>query len=484
MLLALTFSDTIPKNSIVFLTESEFFKRKYSSVYRVLKNYYCRRDTANNNRIILRRKERKKITKYLTSLYTRNSKRNVYALDTTNHYRSYSSKGIDRKNVRSKNNRLSEAGYEYSVLCNLKENDWSIPISIARVGSSDNKYDIGVSQILDTYSCKEKDSVTISVGDTAYSNCGYIEPLYNKDSLISLTRDRKNRAIYRVFSGDQKKIGRKRCYGERINLTEANAKVIPDIVTEFANTSKKEVVTKVVLKEYKNLLVKGRKTHSMKDKPVNYVKAEVYNLEGNKIYNNDLLICVSGKHRNQLTAKEVYSYYKSRFDIEHFFKFAKSKLRFDKLQTTDPEIDEDYCMFAMIAYNHLYHLKDYISPTKDYGWYRSKGKDKTPAVVYRSISELKNEFKDITTIPKKRGIPDHRNIRKFFSKKPKAPVISKNSNKNNVEISIKVPFGKSRKFAKTAFNVNQLDEQKLIAKISALHQKIITKPEQNIMQLE
>ena len=227
----------------------------------------------------------------------------------------------------------------------------------------------------------------------------------------------------------------------------------------------------------------------MKDKLVNYVKAEVYDLEGNKIYNNDLLICVSGKHRHQLTAKEVYNYYKSRFDIEHFFKFAKSKLRFDKLQTTDPDIDEDYCMFAMIAYNHLYYLKDYISPTKDYGWkdygwYRSKGKNKTPALVYRSISELKKAFKDITTIPKKRGIPDHRNIRTSFSKKPNAPVISKNSNKDNVEISIKVPFGKSRKFAKTAFNVNQLDEQKLITKISALHQKIITKPEQNIMQLE
>ena len=75
------------------------------------------------------------------------------------------------------------------------------------------------------------------------------------------------------------------------------------------------------------------------------------------------MICVSGKHRNELSPREVYDYYKSRFDIEHFFKFAKSKLRFDKFQTTAPELDEDYCMFAMIAYNHLYHLKDYASLT-------------------------------------------------------------------------------------------------------------------------
>ncbi len=98
-------------------------------------------------------------------------------------------------------------------------------------------------------------------------------------------------------------------------------------------------------------------------------------------------------------------------------------------------------------------------------------------MVYRSISELKNQFKDITIKSKIRGIPDHRNIRKSFSKKPNAPVISKNSKKDNVEISIKVPFGKNRKFTKAAFNVNQLDEQILIAKISALHKKVTAGPQ-------
>lgn len=470
---------------MVFLTESGLFKRKYSSVYRALTNYFCARGVPDNQKIILRRNERKIIIKFLTSLYTKESKRNTYALDTTNHYRSYASKGIDRKNVRSKNNKLSEAGYEYSVLCNLKENAWSLPISIDRVGSSDNKYNIGVAQILDAHSCGEQDSMTISIGDTAYSNCGYIEPLYNNDNLISITRDRKNRAAYTMFSGNQKVFGRKKCYGERVNLTQENTQLIPDSVSKYDNVSKKGVITRVVLKEYKNILIKGRKTHSMRDKPVNYVKAEVYDLKGNKIYTNDLLICVSGKHKDKLSAKEVYDYYRSRFDIEHFFKFAKSKLRFDKFQTTDPDIDEDYCMFAMIAYNHLYHLKDYASVSKAYDWYKRREKTlKTPSSVYRSVSELENEFIGITTSPKKRGTPDHRNIRKSFSKKPNAPVISKYSKSSNVEIRIKVPFGKSSKFAKTAFNVSQLDRQTLITKISALHQKLIQSPEANTMQLE
>ncbi len=109
-----------------------------------------------------------------------------------------------------------------------------------------------------------------------------------------MTRDRKNRAIYVAFSGDQKKFGKKRCYGEKVNLIQGNTQLIADNVTTFDNVLKKGVVTKVVLREYRNLLVKGRNPHSMKDKAVNYVKAEVYDLEGNKIYKNDLLICVSG----------------------------------------------------------------------------------------------------------------------------------------------------------------------------------------------
>ena len=42
------------------------------------------------------------------------------------------------------------------------------------MGSSDNKYAIGVSQILEAHCAAEQDSITIGVGDAAYSNCGYI----------------------------------------------------------------------------------------------------------------------------------------------------------------------------------------------------------------------------------------------------------------------------------------------------------------------
>jgi len=450
----------------------------------MLRNYYCPRNTENDQRLPLRRQERKKIIKCLTSLYTKDSSRNVYALDTTNHYRPHALKGVDRKNVRAKNNRFSEAGYEYSVLCNLKESGWSIPISINRVASHENKYTLGAQQVLDAHSCGDRDSITINIGDAAYSNTGYLQPLYKEENIINITRDRKNRAVYNIFTGEQKAKGRKRYYGDKINLSQHQDRLTPSNVTTCHNILNSGKETKIVLSEYKNLLVKGRKKQSMKNNPVNYVKVEVYDTEGNKVYKNDLWICVSGKKRDILTANEVYNYYKSRFDIEHFFKFAKSKMRFDKLQTTKPDIDEDYCMFVMLAYNHLYHLKDHVNVTTQYDWYSRKLNNSTPSGIYRSLSEIKHNFQNITKPPITRGIPDKRSIRTSFVKQDYSPVITKSVQKNNVEISIKVPFGKSSKITKTAFNANNLNQVEIADKILAFCNKISNITASREIQLE
>jgi hypothetical protein len=52
----------------------------------MLNNYFCARNTKSDQRIILRRQERKKIIKHITSSHAKGCSRNVYALDITNHY--------------------------------------------------------------------------------------------------------------------------------------------------------------------------------------------------------------------------------------------------------------------------------------------------------------------------------------------------------------------------------------------------------------
>ena len=63
-------------------------------------------------------------------------------------------------------------------------------------------------------------------------------------------------------------------------------------------------------------------------------------------------------------------------------------------------------------------------------------------------------------------------------------MINKSERSNNIEISIKVPFGKNNKFTETAFNANDLDQKTLFAKKSALYAKITANTAHNVMQLQ
>jgi hypothetical protein len=49
----------------VLLAESSFFQRKYSSLYLMLNNYFCARNTKSDQRITLRRQERKRLSNIL-----------------------------------------------------------------------------------------------------------------------------------------------------------------------------------------------------------------------------------------------------------------------------------------------------------------------------------------------------------------------------------------------------------------------------------
>ena len=79
-------------SSIVELTNHPFFRREFSSLFIAIKNYYCKRDKTEDNRIILRESARKGIFTYFAKTYSEGKERNVYALDTTNRSKQNSKK--------------------------------------------------------------------------------------------------------------------------------------------------------------------------------------------------------------------------------------------------------------------------------------------------------------------------------------------------------------------------------------------------------
>ena len=81
----------------------------------------------------------------------------------------------------------------------------------------------------------------------------------------------------------------------------------------------------------------------MSDIPTNFIKAEVFKENGEKKYNKNLWIGITGKARNKLIIIDIFKEYAFRFNLEHFFKFSKAKLLMNKIQFSDPKRDEVLC---------------------------------------------------------------------------------------------------------------------------------------------
>ncbi len=122
----------------------------------------------------------------------------VLAIDTTVSSKKDSKKAIDRTYIRQNANNRPVAGYEYSVVCIGAQPKWSVPISINRVKSDENKYSKGSKQIMKIVKQIPQKALNITVGDAGYSALSFIHPLHNEANTVTITRQRINRSIYKI----------------------------------------------------------------------------------------------------------------------------------------------------------------------------------------------------------------------------------------------------------------------------------------------
>ena len=69
---------------------------------------------------------------------------------------------------------------------------------------------------------------------------------------------------------------------------------------------------------------------------------------------------LTGKRRSELTAEGIFDYYRSRYDIEHFFRFVKDKLLLDAYQTPDVDHEQSWWKLSSLAYTQLYFARDTV----------------------------------------------------------------------------------------------------------------------------
>jgi hypothetical protein len=88
--------------------------------------------------------------------------------------------------------------------------------------------------------------------------------------------------------------------------------------------------------------------------PFTLVQVVRYDADGNLACKQPLWLLAIGDARDQLSATDIYTAYKQRFDHEHFFRFGKQKMLLTGFQTPDEGREEAWWQLVHLAYAQLW----------------------------------------------------------------------------------------------------------------------------------
>ena len=466
-------------NSVVSLSEAQAFTRQYTSITDAIADGMP--DAKSD-----------KITKLVYNTFNRDKGESSpplrFLLDCTCNPRPHAKTCSDRGIVHAPNpapgNKPIVVGHQYSIIAALPhdkpsaDKHWVFPVSAKRVDTSCKGNEAGMLQLGETIDMLNVgDQLTISIGDSLYGSQKCRETAVSIPNHIHLFRLNSTRNIYNGVeestSPEIKNKGRRKRYGKKINLKKLREQLEPDVSTTTTYTSTKGKQYTVNILMWKDKLLRG--THEFKsyDCPINVVCFEVVDADGNPVFKNKCWVAVLGDRRHEISALDAYNYYRARYDIEHFFRFCKTKLLIDKYQTPDTEHEEYWWSLCLIAYAQLYFAKDCVAATpKKWEKYlptfkKNNGMLCSPALAQRGFLKLL----DCIDTPAKpcivRGITSGRTMGEAQTKRANHPVIfktktaEKQPQKSIISGSDKVPNSSEPKIIKDLVDFALLHLQKM-----------------------
>lgn len=422
-------------SSIVELSESSRFGRKYSSVTDAIADGLPHAHWDKVQELV-----------YKHTFPQNDLQPHRFVTDCTSAKRPFAKKLSDRTVNHSPNpapgNKPICVGHQYSVTALLppeskdRSKRWVIPVSAKRVKSSEKGSEVGMKDITN---CIENlnldDQLCVSIGDSLYGTNKCRKIASKKKNLVHIFRLNSKRNIYFPpnKSGDvAHNKGRKKVYGEKLNLGDITPNTACDQEKTFDFKTSKGKRYKIVLKCWRNMLLRGSRDFNSSQHPLNLLQVRVTNEEKDEVFKRPLYLGVLGDRRDDISIMDCYENYRRRYDIEHFFRFGKNKLLLDSYQTPDVDHEELWWKFCMVGYSQLY-LSRKLSSALPKPWERyldeNKKTDKncvsSPTQTQRNFSKL---LESIGTPAKKstsRGCPLGRSMGEKPVKRINQPVIFK-----------------------------------------------------------
>jgi hypothetical protein len=292
---------------------------------------------------------------------------------------------------------------------------WILSLSTRRVATNTNGVEVGIEQMDKIISSFTEDT-TITLGDTAYSNPKFIQGIQKHENAILIARLKSNRILNRKAMPKKLKITRRRerghelWYGAEFNLKDESTLGAPDetISTIFRTRKGKKFTASI--EGWYDMLMHQKNGIPMNEYPFRVVRITITDENDNKVYKRPMWLMVSGNRRQELTLIQVWSSYKRRYDIEHFFKFGKMRLLMDKFQTPETSHEESWWQISSLAYAQLYMARE-LANNLPHPWEKYLPEMKSNETV-KSARQVQKSFMRITTeigtpasAPKQRGKP-------------------------------------------------------------------------------
>lgn len=403
-------------SSVVELSLNPLFRRDYNSLYKGIQEFLPPRNETEYSQQI------KILTKAVSQTIPRPVSRHfhLYGIDTTPHPRPYSATLAEKSFIYSPNpikgNKPISIGHSYSVVCALPEREltgyvpWAIPLSGERVPVEENAIKVGNLQVKNILEDSSFSSVELSalVGDSHYSQRGFIGEQAQKENLVTIVRIRSDRVFYHQFipkATDSQKTGHPRWYGEKFDLKDETTWDEPTEVVQSHLTTKKGRSLTVTISAWKQMLMRGTKDVPMHRYPFTLLQIVVTDETGETIWKPMWLIAI-GSRREELSLTDYYESYRQRYDLEHLFRFGKQRLLMNAYSTPDVAHEENWFKLTLIAYINLWAARELavVLPRPWEQYLKDKKEVKiTPSLVQRDFGRIISTLGTIATAPKRRG---------------------------------------------------------------------------------
>lgn len=417
--------------SVVELSQTACFRRSYSSLFKAV-------DEWQSGKMWL---------PHLLQPYLPEPHRRLFRLlivDVTAQPRPYGHAVADRGMVYQptmvKGNKPVTIGHQYSsVALGLEPEDgissgWVLPLLTERVSTSEDKEMVGSRQIddlLDDPQLPFGRELSVEVVDSSYSKVSYLYAHRRHSNLITIVRAKSNRTFYHQFQPTaDAAVGHPRWYGDPFKLSDPATHSAPDETLTRWETGTRGKRYRVEIRAWHNMLMRGKHTLPMHRHPFTLIGVTRYNEAGQPACKRPLWVLVMGERRAELSLEQLYPIYPARFDIEHFFRFGKQKLRLSRFQTPEVAREEKWWQLNHLAYAQLWvarHLTEALPRPWERSLPQRKNRLISPTLTQRDFARIIRQVGTPATAPKLRNIPPGRPPGYKLTKRPRQPVLVKST---------------------------------------------------------